>query len=220
MKKILFLLISLVSITAFSQNSKGKIGVVFNISGPFKIFRNAVYNITANDKNLEEDERFYDVVQFLGTPKGNPRPLIEEYYKKLLSEKGYEVITINETINEENFPKFSEKQKKTKFYELDIRSLKNKYNVDKLIIVKGQYGLEVEMIGAFGGDKRTNIGFSNYFVDTNSNIVEKEFYVMNIKNIRKKDLINPPDYPNVTESMNRLLNERIFPDLKLKLESW
>lgn len=207
----------LISTNLFSQQSSKKIGVIFNINGPFKIYKQAVYALTGTDKNVDENDKFYGVIQFLGTDKGNPLPQVKDFYLNILKEKRYEPVVLDEVISENNFPKFTEKKNGQDIYKLDIRTLKKKYDIDEVIIVKGQYGLEVEMIGGFGGDKRTNIGFTSYLVDTNTNILKGEFNVYKYQNIHKKDLINPPDYPNVTESMELLLTKKVFPTLKSKI---
>lgn len=216
-KTLALVFITLISTNSFAQQTAKKIGVIFNIDGPFKIYKQAVYATTSTDKDVIEKDKFYGVIQFLGTEKGNPLPRLQEFYLNALKEKGYDPIILDEAVNKDNFSKFTEKKKDGDFYDLDIRNFKQKYNVDDVIIVKGQYGLEVEMVYGFGGDKRTNIGFVNYLVDTNTNILKKKFNVYKYQNIHKKDLINPPDYPNVTESMDLLLNKKIFPSLKSKI---
>ncbi|WP_417428438.1 hypothetical protein [Halpernia sp.] len=201
--------------TAFAQQSAKKIGIIFNIDGPYKIYKQAMYGTGGTDRDVSKDDKFYDLIQFLGTEKANPLPRLEEFYINTLKEKGYEVVVLHDTIDAKNFSVFTATKKK-----IDFRQFKEKYDVDELMVVKGQYGLELEKVGAFNGDKRTNITFTNFWMDTNTNVLKKEFYVSKYQNITKKDMLNPPDYPNVTESMDILLNKKVFRSLKSQLEDY
>lgn len=211
-KILVVVFLSMIATTSFAQQTAKKIGIIFNIDGPYKIYKQAIYATTATDRNVSEEDKFYGLIQFMGTEKGNPLPRLEAFYINTLKEKGYDVVILKDTVDAKNFSVFTATKKK-----IDFRQFKEKYNVDELIVVKGEYGLEVEKVGAFNGDKRTNISFWNYWMDTNTNVLKKEFYVFKYQNIQKKDLINPPDYPNVTESMNLLLNKKVFRSLKSQI---
>ena len=211
--KILMLaLFSVISANSFAQQNTKKIGIIFNIDGPYKIYKQAMYATTGTDRDVSKDDKFYELIQFLGTEKANPLPRLEEFYINTLKEKGYDVVVLHDTIDAKNFSVFTATKKK-----IDFRQFKQKYNVDELMVIKGQYGLEVEKVGAFNGDKRTNITSVNFWMDTNTNVLKKEFYVSKYQNITKKDMLNPPDYPNVTESMDLLLNKKVFRSLKSQI---
>lgn len=195
----------------FSQGVKEKLGIIFKIDGPYKVNRN--YIIYGLQKNTSPNDDYSEVFNFL--KKENPIQRIENFYTEKLNNR-YQLVLINEDLSEENFPLFQ--PKKNRYYRLDITKIKTKYDVEKVLIVDGIYGLEFENIAMLSGDKRTTVSLNNYIVNTVNNEIIEKFQVSDIKNIRKKGLINPPHYPNVEESMNRLLLERIFPRIEINLE--
>ncbi|MFI0490127.1 hypothetical protein [Flavobacterium sp.] len=216
MKKLKFLIpfFLLFFSIAKSQSTDEKIGILFKFSGPFIIHRDALENIPYQTENGNKSNKYYDAIKSMKNDNINPQKKIEDFYKSTLKEKQANYIIIEENLTEENFPKFEGNKKS---FPLNIKNLKIKYNVETILIVDCVYGMEFESVGIIAGDKRTNIVLNNFLVETNTNSILNKFKVGNIKNIRKKDLINPPNYPNIEESMNRLLIERIFPKLKTEL---
>lgn len=217
MKKIallfsFFILLFANSIYSQSDKVKERIGVIFRINGPFEIHSNTIFGTASAKDSISKESKYYDAIMFLKSEKANPTSIIKEFYINSIRLEGYDLVVIDEELNEKNFPFFE--SKKNKYFDLNIKVLKEKYNVDKVLIVFGGFGFEIENFG----DKRTNIALNNFIVNTNTNIIEKRFYIGNIKNIKKDNLLNPPDYPNIVESMNRLLDERIFPEVKSMIE--
>lgn len=217
LKKI-FLFVSIVMLFNFSYSQnfeKKKIGVVFNINGPYRITRQAMSN-TIEKSNVDKKDMFYSAYRFLETGKGNPTErIIKEYLKNLASLNG-EIIQIKDTISGENYPNYVyEKQEYASDY---LKNTKMKYNLDYLLIVNGQFGIEFEKAGVFDGDKRTNIFLSNAFIDLETNEVVSNFNVGNISNIKKKNILSPPNFPNIEESMNNLLNDKVLPEIERKIK--
>lgn len=199
-----------------SQTLNEKIGIIFKFEGPLIVRRDVIENIPRNYENNDEKNKYYDAVKAMENENINPRKRIVDFYQNSLKEKGIEFIIIDKTLTEENFPKFDGKRK---FYSLNIQNIKKEFDVNKVLIVECQYRFEFESVGIISGDKRTNIFLNNNLVDTNNNSIIKNFRIQNIKNITKKGLLNPPNYPNIEESMSRLLNERIFPALKTEIQN-
>ncbi|HEX8015909.1 MAG TPA: hypothetical protein VF465_11805 [Flavobacterium sp.] len=216
LKKI-FLFVSMVAIFNFgySQNfEKKKIGLIFNINGPYRITRQAMSN-TIEKSNVDKKDMFYSAYKFLETGKGNPTERIIKAYLKNLDSLNIEVIQIEDTISVGNYPNYVyEKQEYTSDY---LKNIKMKYNLDYLLIVNGQFGIEFEKAGYINGDKRTNIFLSNDFINLETNEVVSNFNVGNISNIKKKNILSPPNFPNIEESMNDLLNNKILPEIERKI---
>ena len=218
MKKLIFLfLLTLVFNAGFTQNqeSRKKIGLIFNISGPYDISRQTLINMVGSSDKIDQSNPYYEAIKFLGADKCNPTEKIENYYLESLKALNFEPTIIREKIENIDLPKFNMQGKKK--FSLDLKYFKNKYDIDYIIMVGGIFGMEFENIGFISGDKRTHISLRNTFININTNEIKDKFDIGNIKNIKKKNLINPPDFPNVLESMERLLNERIFPEIKNKL---
>lgn len=217
LKKI-FLFISIVVLFNFSYSQnleKKKIGVIFNINGPYRITRQAMSN-TIEKSNVEKKDMFYSAYKFLETGKGNPTERIIKTYLKSLASLNVEITQIKDTISEGNYPNYVyEKQEYASDY---LNNTKMKYNLDYLLIINGQFGIEFEKAGVFNGDKRTNIFLSNDFIDLETKEVVSNFNVGNISNIKKKNILSPPNFPNIDVSMNNLLNDKVLPEIENKIK--
>jgi hypothetical protein len=211
MKKIILFVILFICNNLFSQNiiSNKKIGLLFKMDNPMILLRNEgngqIYK-TIKFEDINPNNEFYEVVKFMQTI--NPRDKILKTYTE---NKFNEIIVINDKIDLDSLP--DSKINERKVYKKDLSFFKTKYNVDYLLFVNGIYGLEVEYVFGISADKRSNIFLYNSFVDLSTNKVIDEFKVSDIKNIRKKNLISPPDYPNVVLSVNLLLEKNIAPKI-------
>lgn len=216
LKKI-FLFVSIITLFNFSysQNSeKKKIAVIFNINGPYKITRQAVSN-TVEISEVDKKDMFYGAYRFLETGKGNPTERIILTYLKELASFNVEIIQIKDTISKANQPMFI--WTKPEYVSDDLKKTKEKYNLDYLLIIDGRFGIEFEKAGVFNGDKRTNVFLSNAFIDLETNKVVSYFNVGNISNIEKKNILSPPNFPNIEESMNSLLHDKVLPEIESKI---
>lgn len=217
LKKI-FLFVTIIALFNFgySQNlEKKKIGVIFNINGPYRITRQAMSN-TIEKSDVDKKDMFYGAYRFLDTGKGNPTERIIQAYLKNLDSLNVEIIQIKDTISRANSSLFV--WTKPEYVSDDLKKTKTKYNLDYLLIVNGQFGIEFEKAGYINGDKRTNIFLSNDFINLETNEVVSNFNVGNISNIKKKNILSPPNFPNIEESMNNLLNDKILPEIERKIK--
>jgi hypothetical protein len=211
MKKIILFVILFICNNLLSQNiiSNKKIGLLFKMDDPMILLRNGgngqIYK-TIKFEDINSNNEFYEVVKFMQTI--NPRDKILKTYTE---NKFNEIIVINDKIDLDSLP--DSKINERKVYKKDLSFFKTKYNVDYLLFVNGIYGLEVEYVFGISADKRSNIFLYNSFVDLSTNKIIDEFKVSDIKNIRKKNLISPPDYPNVVLSINLLLEKNIVPKI-------
>lgn len=216
--KNIFLHVTIVMLFNFSYSQnfeKKKMGLIFNLNGPYRITRQAMSN-TIEKTNIDKKDLFYGAYKFLDTGKGNPTERIINAYLKNLDSLNVEIIQINDTISKANDPIFV--WTKPEFVSDDLKKTKAKYNVDYLLIVDGQFGIEFEKAGVFNGDKRTNIFLTNAFINLETNEVVSSFNVGNISNIKKKNILSPPNFPNIEESMNNLLNDKVLPEIERKIK--
>ncbi len=212
---ILFISIILLFNFSYSQNfEEKKIGLIFNINGPYRITRQAMYN-TIEISNVDKKDMFYSAYRFLETGKGNPTERIINAYLKILDSLNVEIIQIKDTISKANDPIFV--WTKPEYVKEDLKKIKTKYNLDYLLIVDGHFGIEFEKVGYINGDKRTNILLSNAFIDLKTNKVVSNFNVGNISNIKKENILSPPNFPNIEKSMSSLLDDKILPEIESKI---
>lgn len=216
--KKIFLFVSIVALLNFgySQNfEKKKMGLIFNLSGPYRITRQAMSN-TIERSNVDKKDMFYSAYKFLETGKGNPTERILKAYLKNLDSLNVEITPIKDTISQANSPIFV--WTKPEYVSDDLKKIKATYNLDYLLIVGGQFGIEFEKAGVFNGDKRTNIFLNNAFINLETNEVVSSFNVGNISNIKKKNILSPPNFPNIDESMTNLLNDKVLPEIERKIK--
>ncbi|MBE8724420.1 hypothetical protein [Flavobacterium hungaricum] len=201
---------------SYSQNpEKKKLGVIFNINGPYRITRQVMSN-TVEISNVDKKDMFNGAYKFLETGKGNPTERLINGYLKNLASLNVEIIQIKDTISKANNPMFV--WTKREFVNDDLKKTKEKYNLDYLLIVNGYFGIEFENAGAFNGDKRTNIFLNNDLINLETNEVVSDFNVGNISNVKKKNILSPPNFPNFDESMNNLLNDKVLPEIERKIK--
>lgn len=201
---------------SYSQNpEKKKLGVIFNINGPYRITRQAVYN-TVEVSNVDKKDMFNGAYKFLETGKGNPTERLINGYLKNLASLNVEIIQVKDTISKANNPMFV--WTKREFVNDDLKKIKEKYNLDYLLVVDGYFGIEFEKVGAFNGDKRTNIFLNNDLINLETNEGVSDFNVGNISNVKKKNILSPPNFPNFDESMNNLLNDKLLPEIERKIK--
>jgi hypothetical protein len=214
-----FFLISIIAFFNFSYSQnfeQKKIGVIFNIDGPCKITRQSMGNPIVDSKVLEKRDLFYGAYKFLETGTGNPTERIINAYLKNLDFLNLKITQIKEPINSESDRNYY--PDKHEYLDEDLKNIKMKYNLDYLLIVNGHFGLEFEQSVIITGDKRTYIFLNNAFIDLNTNEVVSSFNAGNIANIRKKNILSPPNFPNIEESMNTLLNDKLLPEIERKIK--
>ncbi|MBZ4042389.1 hypothetical protein [Flavobacterium hibisci] len=64
----------------------------------------------------------------------------------------------------------------------------------------------------------TNIFLNNTFINLNTNEVISNFNAGNFANIKKKNILSPPNFPNIEKSMNTLLNDKLLPEIERKIK--
>ncbi|KAF2338346.1 hypothetical protein [Flavobacterium tistrianum] len=215
-RTFLILCITLFFNFSYSQNpEKKKLGVIFNINGPYRITRQVMSN-TIEISNVEKKDMFSGAYKFLETGKGNPTERIIDAYLKNLALLNVEIIQIKDTISKAKDPIFV--WTKREYVNDDLKKTKVKYNLDYLFIVDGYFGIEFEKAGVFNGDKRTNIFLNNDLINLETNEVVSDFNVGNISNVKKKNILSPPNFPNFDESINNLLNDKVLPEIERKIK--
>ncbi|MBO9584825.1 MAG: hypothetical protein J7574_11760 [Flavobacterium sp.] len=214
----IFLIVCITALFNFiySQNpEKKKLGIIFNINGPYRITRQVMSN-TVEISNVDKKDMFNGAYKFLETGKGNPIERIMNAYLKNLASLNVEIIQIKDTVSRANDPIFV--WTKRQYVNDDLKKARVKYNLDYLLIVDGYFGIEFEKAGVFDGDKRTNIFLNNDFINLETNEAVSDFNVGNISNVKKKNMLSPPNFPNFDESMNNLLNNKLLPEIERKIK--
>ena len=154
------------------------------------------------------DYHKYDAQLEAVDPKLDPEKKFRRMYLSLLESKGKNITQVDDQFNREEFPEFNTPDKSREYFESDIRSLKDKYNVDELMIVTVDYGLNQNYSGAFEAGKGgyAHVVASIVSLDDNSIIYKGETWG-NGKLKSKWD--TPPDYEYLREAIDAAINQAV-----------
>ena len=138
----------------------------------------------------------------------DPENKFKRMYSNLFESKGKSYTLVDDQFDEDQFREFTAPDKDKKYYKSDIRSLKDKYNVDELMIVTVDYGLNQNYTGVFEAGKG---GYSHVVsniinMDDNSIIYKGETWGVGKLN-SKWD--TPPDYQYLKEAIDAAINQAV-----------
>ncbi len=88
-------------------------------------------------------ERKYDEALRTLAPVLNPDERVKQLFTDAFSSKGKNITFIDDTLNLKTAAKFKpvKKEPGKKYFKQDLRSLKDKYQIDELVLVSVKYGL-------------------------------------------------------------------------------
>lgn len=154
------------------------------------------------------DYNKYDAQLEAVDPELDPEKKFRRMYLSLFESKGKNIIQVDDQFNGEQFPKFTAPDKNKEYFEYDIRSLKDKYSVDELMIATIDYGLNQNYSGAFEAGKGgyTHVVSSIVNLNDNSIIYQGETWG-NGKLKSKWD--TPPDYEYLREAIDAAINQAV-----------
>jgi hypothetical protein len=126
--------------------------------------------------------------------KVNPKNKFEKLHMGLLKLKGKNASIVAKKFDESQFEKFAKPDKNKKYFSKDIRALKDKYQVDELMITSISYGLNINYYGMIEAGKGGYSHIVSQIIDLNDNsIIYKSESWGNGKLGKKWD--NPPFEP-------------------------
>jgi len=150
----------------------------------------------------------YDAPLEAVDPGLDPEKKFRRMYLSLFESKGKNISRVDDMFDKDQFAEYRAPDKNKKYYEYDIRSLKEKYNVDELMIVTVDYGLNQNYSGAFEAGKGGYAHVVSNIVDLNDNsIIYKGESWGNGKLKSKWD--TPPDYEFLREAIDAAINQAV-----------
>jgi hypothetical protein len=154
------------------------------------------------------DYHKYDAPLEAVDPKLDPEKKLRRMYLSLFEAKGKNIIQVDDQFDGEQFPKFAAPDKNKEYFEYDIRPLKDKYNVDELMVATIDYGLNQNYSGAFEAGKGGYSHVVSSIINLNDNsIIYKGETWGNGKLKSKWD--TPPDYEYLREAIDAAINQAI-----------
>ncbi|QES87217.1 hypothetical protein [Rhizosphaericola mali] len=224
--KLINIFLLLVFVTVDLSAQQKKIGVYCEINGPIFFERGPlILNVPSERSRLKKvdssdiNSKFEDLFNFYKNNISNPTLELGRIADTILNDNNYSVILIKENFSDDSiFPVFKKSKTDRSFFQKDLRSLKEKYGVDSIILIRGEYGFELEKIYSFAnGDKRNSMLLRITLIDLNNNRLRAygERYTTRIV----LHWNQPPNYPTVAEGYNDLFYNKIIPMFKRKMKN-
>jgi len=154
------------------------------------------------------DYHKYDAPLEAVDPKLDPEKKFRRMYLSLFESKGKNITQVDDQFDREQFPKFPTPDKSREYFEYDLRPLKEKYNVDELMIVTVDYGLNQNYSGAFEAGKGGYAHVASSIIDLHDNsIIYKGETWGNGKLKSKWD--TSPDFEYLREAIDAAINQAV-----------
>lgn len=140
----------------------------------------------------------------------NAKNLFLQTYKTIYSKKGIDLIEIEGTLTFEYLDAFSKPRRSEKKYsKYDYRFIKDKYEVDELIVADIKNGLLIDYYGVIVVEKNGYCSISTEIIDLNDNsLFYKNTSEGKIKVEGKWD--TPPNYDNLYYPIRKAIENSIL----------
>lgn len=211
-------------VSSMSYAQKKRIGFICTVKGP-AFFTSNLILINGNGAfntyfqkydSLKTDNKFKEIFTFYQDSIISPKNKIADLCNTTLDSFSYEPIIITENINDRSqYPELKKAKTDFSFFLQDISGLKEKYNIDSLLILNVNYGFELEKIMGINSDKRIKINGKIMLIDIHSNKIRSNGHFSETRNI--KNWNQPPSYPTFVESYNKALHDEFLPKCQKKL---
>jgi len=154
------------------------------------------------------DYHKYDAPLEAVDPGLDPEKKFRRMYLSLFESKGKSISRVDDMFDTGQFTEFVAPDKNKKYFKYDLRPLKEKYNVDELMIVTVDYGLNQNYSGAFEAGKGGYSHVVSNIVNLNDNsIIYKGESWGNGK--LKSNWDTPPDYEFLREAIDAAINQAV-----------
>lgn len=159
------------------------------------------------DMAISSGRKYKEALQYASTIV-KPKEAFQEVITNNLSAKNKPFIIVDDKINFTEFAKFSksEDSSNNKYYKHDLRSLKDKYGVDEMIIVNIKYGLQISYYGMIETGKAGNVIVYTDVVNLNDNSIYYKDYDQSLVNLKGKWDVSP-DYKNLTTTIQAAVDD-------------
>jgi len=148
-------------------SSESKVGVIL-VTNEIGILQSGSRG--ALDLLLTQGKKYKEPLEAIDS-KVNPKTKFEKLHLELLKSKGKNVTIVDREFDESQFEKFVKPDKSKNYFKKDIRSLKDKYKVDELMIASISYGLNINYYGMIETGKGGYTHIATHIIDLNDNSI-------------------------------------------------
>lgn len=155
------------------------------------------------DMAISSGSKYKEALQSIGN-QVNPRQVFENVITEKLQEKSKSFYLIEDFIDFKAFQKFDKPntENKIKFYDRDLRSLKQKYDIDELIIVQVRYGLTISYYGMIETGKGGSTNIDIDVLDLNDNSILLRDKLVELE-VFKGKWDKPPYYTELKDNIEK-----------------
>jgi hypothetical protein len=150
----------------------------------------------------------YDTQLKVVDPKLHPERKFKTMYSNLFESRGKSLKIVDIDLNGEHLRAFSSPDGEKKYYKADIRSLKDKYNIDELMIVTIDYGLNQNYSGMFEAGKGGYAHVISQIVNLADNSIIYKGEAWGNGRL-EKGWDTPPDYEPLRMAIDAAINQAI-----------
>ena len=185
----------------YSSGSELGLLQITNDIGTRRSGQSAVVLATTNKNKYDEPLMAVD-------PRLDPEKKFMRMYLDIFKSKGKKIVVIEDSFTERQYPEFEKPDRDKDYYKYDLRSLKEKYKVDELMIVIIDYGLFQNYSGMIEMGKGGYSHVVSNIINLNDNsLIYKGETWGNGKLKSKWD--NPPDYEFLREAVDAAINQSV-----------
>lgn len=211
-KKVFLALVAMISLTscvskiAMDKQSfykEKKIGVIVT-QDSMSIYRAGAQGLL--DMAISSGRKYKEPLKQI-SPQFNPKENILKVIEQKFAENGKNYIIINDVINLKDFPKYEVASKDDdKFLKQDVRSLKTKYDIDQLMLIKINYGLSISYYGMIETGRFSTTSLFTQIINLDNNqIIFRDPYE-NLIPIKGK-WNEPPHYENLSGHIKKSIDK-------------
>ena len=177
-----------------------KIGVVLLVDSISRIKSGSQGNL---DKTISSGSKYKDALKLIGT-KTYPKTSFLEITQRKFTEKKKPFLIINDYINFKSLQPFikNDTVDKGRFFDKDLRPLKEKFNVDQFMIVKVKYGLNINYYSMIETSKGGLTTIEVNIVDLKDNSLMFKDKI-NVYEVFTGKWNNPPHYNELHDNINK-----------------
>ena len=154
------------------------------------------------------DNTKYDTQLTAVDSKLHPEKKFKTMYSNLFESKGKTIKVVDVEFDKEQYGVFSSPGGDKEYYESDIRSFKDKYNIDELMIVTIDYGLNQNYSGMFEAGKGGYAHIMTQIVNLTDNSVIYKAETWGNGRL-ENDWDTPPDFEPLRMAIDAAINQAV-----------
>jgi hypothetical protein len=183
------------------HSSSGLGGLGGAIGGALDAAANAAIN---KNKTLDK----FDTVLYKIDDRLNPEDTVLRVYELIYTLKGKTVVRLNDELDISSLPAFQSHDKAKKYSSVDVRSLKDKLQLDEVLVVFVEYGVKASYKYGMEISRNGRCEITSELVSTSDNSLAMQNTSFAYERVKGEWNV-PPDYANLARTIKMAIRECI-----------